>query len=108
MTLSLLLSVFLAIVRADTAPAQQAAKRVALIRAGRLLDVRSGNYATDQGILVEDDRIREVGPFARIQARAQQAQPTPVNLIDLSKATVPPGLIDCHTHLLMVEKMADL
>jgi imidazolonepropionase-like amidohydrolase len=69
-----------------------------------VLDVHSGQYANDQGILVEDDRIRDVGAFAQVEANA----PKTAARIDLSKATVLPGLIDCHTHLLMVEKMADL
>ncbi len=65
-----------------------------LIHAGRLLDVRAGRLLTDQAILIEEDRIRAVGPWAQLSGRAAGAQ-----VIDLSNATVLPGLTDCHTHL---------
>jgi imidazolonepropionase-like amidohydrolase len=61
------------------------------IRAGRLLDVESGRVSTDQVILVRDGRIQAVGPDLKA--------PEDASLIDLSKQTVLPGLIDCHTHL---------
>jgi imidazolonepropionase-like amidohydrolase len=61
------------------------------IRAGRLLDVESGKVTTDQVILVRDGRIQAVGPNLKA--------PDDASLIDLSKQTVLPGLIDCHTHL---------
>jgi imidazolonepropionase-like amidohydrolase len=67
-----------------------------LIRAGRLVDVRSGRVLEDQGILIENDRIKAVGPFADISRRAAQ-----VRVIDLSRATVLPGFSDCHTHVLL-------
>ena len=88
-------------------PAQSAQGRtlaVTVIRAGRLLDVRAGHLLTDQGILVEGDRIKEVGPYAQVQAKAPQT----ARAIDLSRATVLPGLIDCHTHLLMADDTRDL
>jgi imidazolonepropionase-like amidohydrolase len=61
------------------------------IRAGRLLDVESGRVSTDQVILVRDGRIQAVGPNLKA--------PEDATLIDLSKQTVLPGLVDCHTHL---------
>jgi imidazolonepropionase-like amidohydrolase len=64
-------------------------KRVA-IKAGRLLDVRTGNVTPDAMILVEGDRIASVGG----------AVPAGVPLIDLSGLTVLPGLIDAHDHIL--------
>jgi imidazolonepropionase-like amidohydrolase len=64
-------------------------KRVA-IKAGRLLDVRTGNVTPDAVILVEGDRIVSVGGEA----------PAGVPLIDLSGLTVLPGLIDAHDHIL--------
>ncbi|OLE51901.1 MAG: Xaa-Pro dipeptidase, partial [Acidobacteria bacterium 13_1_20CM_3_53_8] len=72
---------------------ERAPKRV-LIRAGHLVDVRAGRILTDQAILIEDDRIKEVGPASQLASRAAGAQ-----VIDLSGATVLPGLTDCHTHL---------
>jgi imidazolonepropionase-like amidohydrolase len=61
------------------------------IRAGRLLDVESGRMLTDQVIIVRDGRIQAVGPNLKA--------PDEAGLIDLSKQTVLPGLVDCHTHL---------
>ena len=60
------------------------------IHAGRLLDTRTGNYATNVFILVEGDRIVSVGSSA----------PAGVEVIDLSGQTVLPGLADCHAHIL--------
>ena len=80
------------------------AKQTTLIKAGHVLDVRSGRYLDNQGILVEETRIVSVGPYAQIESAA----PLAARLIDLSHATVLPGLIDCHTHLLMVEKLQNL
>lgn len=66
-----------------------------LIRAGRLIDVRTGQVLENQAIWIEGDRIKEVGPAAALAARAAGAR-----VIDLSRATVLPGLVDCHEHLL--------
>jgi len=73
--------------------AQSPAKETVLIKAGRLVDVRSGRVLTDQAILIEGGRIKQVGSAQSIQA------PAGARVIDLSNATVLPGLIDCHTHL---------
>jgi imidazolonepropionase-like amidohydrolase len=79
------------------APAQSPPpKKVTLVTAARLLDVRKGVYVPSPGILVEDGRIKEVGPLADVRAHA----PAGVEVIDLGAATILPGLVDCHTHLL--------
>jgi imidazolonepropionase-like amidohydrolase len=67
------------------------------IHAGKVLNVRTGNYLSDQIIWIEGDRIKEIGKAAEISSRL----PTGTKTIDLSNATVLPGLIDCHTHLTM-------
>jgi imidazolonepropionase-like amidohydrolase len=67
-----------------------------LIEAGRLLDVRTGIYLDHPGILTEGDRIKEIGDFANVRDHA----PKDAVAIDLRTATVLPGLIDCHAHLL--------
>lgn len=74
-----------------------AAPAALAIRAGKVLDVRTGNYLTDQIIWIEGDRIKAIGKAADIQKQL----PADAKIIDLSGATVLPGLIDCHTHLTM-------
>jgi imidazolonepropionase-like amidohydrolase len=68
----------------------------AILKAGRLLDVRKGAYIENAGVWIERGRIKEVGPVGQIEDRA----PKDAMVIDLGRATVLPGLIDCHTHLL--------
>ena len=70
---------------------------VVLIKAGRLIDVRAGRVLENQGILIEGERIKSVGPLATIQGSA----PSTARVVDLSSATVLPGLADCHTHILL-------
>ena len=74
-----------------------------LVKTTRLLDVKSGRYLTDQGILIRDGDIRQVGPFDAVRAAA----PGDAAVLDLSGLTILPGLIDCHAHLLIAapEKM---
>jgi imidazolonepropionase-like amidohydrolase len=72
---------------------QSPQKEIVLIKAGKLIDVRAGRVLNDQAILIEGDRIKQVGASGTVQA------PPSARLIDLSNATVLPGLIDCHTHL---------
>src|SRR5579859_313633 len=68
-----------------------------LIKAGRLLDPRTGNILAPAAVLIEDGKIKEVGPPSQVQAAA----PAGVKTIDLGSATLLPGLIDSHTHLLL-------
>ena len=68
-----------------------ASGQVTVIRAGRLVDTDSGTVLTDQIILIRDAKIERVGRGIDVPAN--------VKVIDLSKMTVLPGLIDCHTHL---------
>jgi imidazolonepropionase-like amidohydrolase len=67
-----------------------------VLKAARLLDVRSGRYIDGQALLVEGERIKEVGPAAAVQAHAA----ADAVVVDLGAATLLPGLIDCHAHLL--------
>jgi imidazolonepropionase-like amidohydrolase len=73
-----------------------------MIKAGRILDVRTGKYLTGQGILVEEGKIKEVAAFAELQTHL----PKDAVAVDLSKATLLPGLIDSHAHLLMAVSAA--
>ena len=60
------------------------------VRAGHLIDVRSGKVSANQYILIAKDRIVSIA----------DAAPPDVRVIDLSKYTVVPGLIDSHAHVL--------
>lgn len=66
------------------------------MKAGKLLDVRKGSYLENAAVLIEGERIKEVGRASEVQLRA----PAGVKVIDLGRMTVLPGLVDCHTHLM--------
>jgi imidazolonepropionase-like amidohydrolase len=61
-----------------------------------VLDVRRGNYVENAAIWIEGERIKEVGPATEVRSHA----PKDVKMIDLGPATLLPGLIDCHTHIM--------
>ncbi|HEV1994491.1 MAG TPA: amidohydrolase family protein [Candidatus Acidoferrum sp.] len=67
------------------------APQLIAIKAGKIIDPETGKAALNQIILVEGKKIKEIGGNVAIPAEAK--------LIDLSKATVLPGLFDAHTHL---------
>jgi imidazolonepropionase-like amidohydrolase len=69
------------------------APRVIAIRAGRLFDSKTGQMLTNQVVVLSGERITEVGPQANVKI------PSGARAIDLSQATVLPGLIDAHTHM---------
>jgi imidazolonepropionase-like amidohydrolase len=73
------------------AAAPEPAPRIVAVRAGRLIDGQGGPPVRDAVILIQGDRVTAAGPGLAIPAGAE--------VIDLSKKTVLPGLIDCHTHL---------
>jgi imidazolonepropionase-like amidohydrolase len=66
------------------------------IRAGRLIDPEAGRVLTNQVILIEGTKIKEVGSNVAIPAGA--------STIDLSQLTVLPGLVDAHNHLALTYK----
>jgi imidazolonepropionase-like amidohydrolase len=70
-----------------------AAAQITAVRAGRMFDPKSGTNLSNQVVLIRGDRITEVGPATRLQI------PAGAKVIDLSNATVLPGLIDGHVHL---------
>lgn len=73
--------------------AAKAAPKTTYIKAGRLFDGTGDSYRQNVVIVVEGDRIAAVEPAASAKI------PAGAEVIDLSRATVLPGLIDCHTHL---------
>ncbi len=66
---------------------------VTAIRAGHLFDSRAGRMLANQVILLNGDRITDVGPAGKIRI------PAGARIMDLGKATILPGLIDAHTHM---------
>jgi imidazolonepropionase-like amidohydrolase len=75
--------------RAETLSASE----TVAVLAGRLFDATSGRLLTNQVVLIQGERIVEVGAAGRVQV------PTGSSVIDLRGATVIPGLIDGHVHL---------
>jgi imidazolonepropionase-like amidohydrolase len=71
-----------------------------VVKAARVLDVRRGVYIENAAIWIEGDRIKEVGKAVGVQAHAAKD----AKVIDLGGATVLPGLIDCHTHIMSREE----
>jgi imidazolonepropionase-like amidohydrolase len=65
--------------------------QVVAVRAGRLFDSRSGALVSNQIVLIRGDRIADVGPSVAI--------PPDARVIDLSAATVLPGMVDAHVHV---------
>lgn len=74
----------------QTQPAKPAPQRVA-VRAGKMIDVKSGQVVNNAVVLIEGERITAAGSNLPV--------PAGVNVIDLGDATLLPGLIDCHTHI---------
>jgi imidazolonepropionase-like amidohydrolase len=72
--------------------------RTVAIRAGRLFDSKAGRLLRDQVIVTEGERIVAVGPAADVRI------PADATLVDLSGATVLPGLIDMHSHIFNVPR----
>src|SRR5436190_20538381 len=66
---------------------------VVAVRAGRLFDSKSGQMLTNQVVVLQGEHITEIGSEAQVKI------PADAQVIDLSQATVLPGLLDAHTHM---------
>ncbi len=73
----------------------QAPASIILIKAGRLLDPRTGKMLAPAAVLIEGDKIKQVGSPSQISV------PDGSQMIDLGSATLLPGIIDSHTHLFL-------
>jgi imidazolonepropionase-like amidohydrolase len=92
--ITVLLVGLFALCSAATLSAQTPAP-VTLVKAAHLLDPRTGNVLAPAGVLIEGDKIKQVGLPGKIPV------PTGAKILDLGNATLLPGLIDSHTHLLL-------
>jgi imidazolonepropionase-like amidohydrolase len=66
-----------------------------LVKVGWLLDPRTGKVLSPAAVLIEDNKVKEVGAPSKVQT------PSGAKVFDLGNATLLPGLIDSHTHLLV-------
>jgi imidazolonepropionase-like amidohydrolase len=88
----------MSVVFATFAIAQQtspSSAQVTVIRAGTLIDGKSDKARRDQVIVIRGKRIESVSDAATAKI------PDGATVIDLSKETVLPGLIDSHTHIFL-------
>ncbi len=89
--LALVLALLLGI--GSTSRAQTPAAKKTILRAGRILNVHTGELKANQAIVIEGEKIAQIAPSSEIKAGPGDTT------IDLPDATVLPGLIDMHTHL---------
>ena len=71
-------------------------QRAVVIHAGQMFDGKSDRLVSNQVIVIQGDRIAEVGPAGSVRS------PTGAQEIDLSSATVLPGLIEGHNHMFKI------
>src|ERR1700744_683544 len=77
------------------APSQTKPSRT-LVRAGHLLDVKTGKLSDAQTIVVTGETITSIEPSSSVSTQPGDT------VVDLGRMTVLPGLIDVHTHITAV------
>jgi imidazolonepropionase-like amidohydrolase len=97
---SLLLLAFACFRLLDTAQTQTAPAHAIVLHAARLLDVKNGRMVKPGEVLVEGEKIVEVG--------SEVKRPAGAEVIDLGDRTLLPGLIDAHVHLFLHPGAEDL
>ena len=90
---SLFFIALISLLPACAQPAQAPTPKTVYIRAGHLFDGTGDKTRENMVIVVLGDRIQSISPAGAVSI------PTGATVVDLSHATVLPGLIDCHTHL---------
>jgi len=88
-----LLFPILSLAQATSVSQASTSSKTTYILAGRLFDSTGNNVKESMVIIVDGERIKSVGSASSVKV------PAGANVVDLSHATVLPGLIDCHTHL---------
>jgi imidazolonepropionase-like amidohydrolase len=74
------------------------APRTVAVKAGHMFNSKTGQMLADQVVVLTGERITAVGPSSQVKI------PAGAQVIDLSHATVLPGLIDGHTHMFNARK----
>lgn len=93
--LALFLGVLPALAATQEKPVSQPHASI-IVKAAKLLDVAKGGYIENAAVWIDGEHIKEVGAASAVQSHA----PKNARVIDLGRATILPGLIDCHTHLM--------
>lgn len=76
------------------APGEKKGKGMIVLRAARIIDGTGAEPIRNGAIVISDDRISMIGPYAAITV------PAGTRVIDLGDATLMPGFIDAHTHII--------
>lgn len=99
-SVQMLFALLLILISAFIVAAQNPTSPAIVLHAARLLDVQSGHTLSPGEVLVEGERITEVGSNVK--------HPAGAHLIDLGNRTLLPGLIDAHVHLFLHPGAEDL